>query len=70
MQLFLTIGVLILGFITVLTVILPVLWVARAKKIFEPFEKRKIHAAVVPPPLGSIAILLNNTVCMHKAKFY
>ena len=57
MKLFLIIGACFLSFIIVLLTIPPILRVARAKKLFEPFNKRKIHTNNVPS-LGGIAIFI------------
>lgn len=61
MELFLTLGALIIGFILVLIVIPPIIRVAFAKHLFEPFEERKIHSKIVPP-LGGIAIFIGFTI--------
>ena len=55
MELLLIISALFLGFILVLLSIPPILRVARAKKLYEPFNERKIHSRNIPS-LGGIAI--------------
>ena len=57
MELFLTLGAFFLGLIIVLIVVPPIVRVAQQKKLFEPFDKRKIHTKIVPP-LGGVAIFI------------
>ncbi len=61
MELILTISALLLGFILVMISIPSILKIARAKHLFEPFEKRKIHTKIVPP-LGGVAIFIGFTL--------
>lgn len=61
MEYFLTIGALLIGFIIVLIVIPPILRVARAKHLFEPFEERKVHNTPTPP-FGGVAIFIGFTI--------
>ena len=61
MEYFLTIGALLISFIIVLVVIPPILRVARAKHLFEPFEERKIHTEIIPA-FGGVAIFIGFTV--------
>lgn len=55
MELYLTIVALILGFTFSNLTIPAILKVANAKKLFEPFEARRLHHSKVPP-LGGIAV--------------
>lgn len=57
MNLFLTLGALILGFILVLITTPAVLRVAHTKKLFEAFNERKVHTKIVPP-LGGVSIFI------------
>ena len=61
MNLILTIGAFIIGFILVVISIPSIISVANAKHLFEPFEKRKIHTKIVPP-MGGIAIFIGFTL--------
>jgi len=47
----------LIGFVIVFIVVPPILRVAHAKQLFEPFEERKIHTKIVPP-LGGVAIFI------------
>jgi len=55
MELILTIGAFIIGFILVMVSIPPIIRVAHSKRLFEPFDERKIHSKIVPP-MGGVAI--------------
>jgi UDP-N-acetylmuramyl pentapeptide phosphotransferase/UDP-N-acetylglucosamine-1-phosphate transferase len=57
MEFFLVIAALILSFILVILSVPSILKVARAKKLFDPSNIRKIHTQLVPP-LGGIAIFI------------
>ena len=57
MEYFLIIGAFLIGFVIVFIVVPPILRVAYAKQLFEPFEERKIHTKIVPP-LGGVAIFI------------
>lgn len=61
MDLILTIGAFIIGFILVMIAIPPIIRVSHAKRLFEPFEERKIHTKTVPP-MGGIAIFIGFTL--------
>ncbi len=61
MELILTIGAFIIGFLLVMIAIPPVIRVANAKHLFEPFEERKIHSKIVPP-MGGVAIFIGFTL--------
>ncbi len=61
MELILTIGAFIIGFILVMISIPPIIRVAHAKHLFEPFEERKIHTKIVPP-MGGVAIFIGFTL--------
>jgi len=61
MSFILTIGAFIIGFLLVMMSIPPIIRVANAKRLFEPFEERKIHNRVVPP-MGGIAIFIGFTL--------
>lgn len=61
MDLLLTLSSFILSFVLSLIVIPPIIRVARAKHLFEPFEERKIHTKTVPP-LGGVAIFIGFTI--------
>ena len=61
MELILTIGAFIIGFLLVMISVPPIIRVAHAKRLFEPFEERKIHKITVPP-LGGIAIFIGFTL--------
>ena len=57
MDLILTVGAFIIGFILVVVSIPSIIRVASAKHLFEPFDERKIHTKVVPP-MGGVAIFI------------
>ena len=57
MELVLILGAIIISFILVVITIPPVIRIAEIKKLYEPFEQRKIHTKVVPP-LGGVAIFI------------
>jgi UDP-GlcNAc:undecaprenyl-phosphate/decaprenyl-phosphate GlcNAc-1-phosphate transferase len=61
MELILTIGAFIIGFILVMISIPPIIRVAHSKHLFEPFEERKIHTKIVPP-MGGVAIFIGFTL--------
>jgi UDP-N-acetylmuramyl pentapeptide phosphotransferase/UDP-N-acetylglucosamine-1-phosphate transferase len=61
MDLILTVGALIIGFLLVMISIPPIVRVAHAKHLFEPFIERKIHNKVVPP-MGGVAIFIGFTL--------
>jgi UDP-N-acetylmuramyl pentapeptide phosphotransferase/UDP-N-acetylglucosamine-1-phosphate transferase len=61
MNLILTVGAFVIGFILVLISIPPIIRIANAKHLFEPFEERKIHTNVVPP-MGGVAIFIGFTL--------
>lgn len=61
MEIILTIGAAIIGFLLVMIAIPPIIRVAKEKKLFEPFEERKIHTKRVPP-LGGVAIFIGFTI--------
>jgi len=51
----------IIAFFLVIASIPPIIRVANAKRLFEPFEERKIHTITVPP-LGGVAIFIGFTL--------
>jgi len=57
MELLLIIGALLISFILVMITVPPIVRIANAKKLYEPFEERKLHTKVVPP-LGGVAIFI------------
>lgn len=57
MELLLVLGALLISFVLVFITVPPIIRVAQAKKLFEPFEERKVHTKVVPP-LGGVAIFI------------
>jgi UDP-N-acetylmuramyl pentapeptide phosphotransferase/UDP-N-acetylglucosamine-1-phosphate transferase len=57
MELLHAIGALIIGFLLVVFTIPSIIKIARAKKLFEDFDDRKIHTQLVPP-LGGVAIFI------------
>lgn len=61
MEFLLIFSALLISFIIVLVVTPSILKVAREKKLFEPFEERKIHTSIVPP-LGGVAIFIGFTL--------
>lgn len=58
MELLLIITALTLGSLIVFLTVPPIIRVANAKKLFEPFDERKVHTQVVPP-LGGVAIFIS-----------
>lgn len=50
-------GASVIGFFMVILSVPPILKIARAKKLFEPFEERKVHKQLVPP-FGGVAIFI------------
>lgn len=61
MDLILTIGAFIIGFLLVMVSIPPIIRVAHAKHLFEPFGDRKIHTKIIPP-MGGVAIFIGFTI--------
>jgi len=61
MDLILTIGALIIGFLLVMLSIPPIIRVAKAKHLFEPFDERKNNTNTVPP-MGGVAIFIGFTL--------
>lgn len=61
MELILTIGAFIIAFLLVMISVPPIIRVAQAKHLFEPFDERKIHTKIVPP-LGGVAIFIGFTL--------
>lgn len=61
MELFLVLGAFIIGFTLVTLSIPPILKVARAKKLFEPSDERKIHNGSIPS-FGGVAIFIGFTI--------
>lgn len=61
MELILTIGAFIIAFLLVMISVPPIIRIAHAKHLFEPFEERKIHTKIVPP-LGGVAIFIGFTL--------
>ena len=61
MNLVLTIGAFVIGFILVMISIPPIIKVANAKHLFEPFHERKVHTKIVPP-MGGVAIFIGFTI--------
>jgi UDP-GlcNAc:undecaprenyl-phosphate/decaprenyl-phosphate GlcNAc-1-phosphate transferase len=61
MDLILTIGALIIGFLLVMISIPPIIRVANAKHLFEPFDERRIHTKIIPP-MGGVAIFIGFTL--------
>lgn len=57
MELLLVIGALLISFVLVMITVPPIIRIANAKKLYEPFEERKVHTKVVPP-LGGVAIFI------------
>lgn len=50
-------GAVVVSFTTVILIVPSVLRVAHLKRLFEPFEERKVHKTLVPP-LGGVAIFI------------
>jgi len=61
MNLVLVSSAFIISFVLVLITIPPILRIARAKHLFEPFEDRKIHKTTIPP-MGGVAIFIGFTL--------
>ncbi len=61
MNLVLTIGAFVIGFILVMISVPPIVKVAHAKRLFEPFNDRKVHTKIVPP-MGGVAIFIGFTL--------
>ena len=61
MNLVLTAGAFIIGFILVTISIPPIIKIAKAKHLFEPFETRKVHTKVIPP-MGGVALFIGFTL--------
>jgi UDP-N-acetylmuramyl pentapeptide phosphotransferase/UDP-N-acetylglucosamine-1-phosphate transferase len=61
MELLLVLGAFIIGFTLVTLSIPPILKVARAKKLFEPSDERKIHNGSIPS-FGGVAIFIGFTI--------
>ncbi len=61
MEIILTIGAFVIGFILVVIAVPQIILVAKEKRLFEPFEQRKIHTKIIPP-LGGIAIFIGFTL--------
>ncbi|WP_346857495.1 MraY family glycosyltransferase [uncultured Draconibacterium sp.] len=57
MEILLILAAFILGFTIVIITVPPILRVAKAKRLYDSFDERKIHTQVVPP-LGGIAIFI------------
>lgn len=57
MELLFTIGALVISFSLVILSVPPILKIARARKLFEPFEERKVHKKLIPP-FGGVAIFI------------
>jgi len=57
MEFVLVLGAIIISFILVVIIIPPVIRIAEIKKLYEPFDQRKIHTTIVPP-LGGVAIFI------------
>lgn len=57
MEILLISGAFVISFILVITTIPPILRVARAKKLYDAFDERKIHQGSIPP-LGGVAIFI------------
>jgi UDP-N-acetylmuramyl pentapeptide phosphotransferase/UDP-N-acetylglucosamine-1-phosphate transferase len=57
MEILLVIGAFLIGFVLVIISVPPVVRVAKAKKLFDAFNERKVHTKIVPP-LGGVAIFI------------
>ena len=57
MEILLILGALVISFALVMLTIPPIVTIAKAKKLFDPFDERKIHTSIVPP-LGGVAIFI------------
>lgn len=58
MELLLILTALLISFFLVLITVPPIIRVAKAKHLYEPFEERKIHTTTIPP-LGGVAIFIS-----------
>ncbi len=61
MEIILTSEAFIISFLLVVISVPPIMRVATAKRLFEPFEERKVHTKIVPP-LGGVAIFIGFTL--------
>lgn len=61
MEIILILSALVLAFVLVIITIPPIVNIAKAKYLFEPFEERKVHTQIVPP-LGGVAIFIGFTL--------
>ena len=61
MDYILTFGAFVIGFLLVFITVPPIIRVAHAKHLFEPFDERRIHTKVVPP-MGGVAIFIGFTL--------
>ncbi len=61
MDFILTVGAFLIGFLLVMISIPPIIRVANAKHLFEPFGERRVHTRTVPP-MGGIAIFIGFTL--------
>lgn len=57
MEILLTIGAFLISFVLVVISVPPIVRVAKAKKLYDNFNERKVHTKVVPP-LGGVAIFI------------
>ncbi len=57
MEIILILVAFIISTILVLLTVPPIVKIANAKKLYEPFEERKVHTKIVPP-LGGVAIFI------------
>ena len=58
MELLLISSALSISFILILITVPPIISIAKAKHLYEPFEERKIHTSTIPP-LGGVAIFIS-----------
>lgn len=63
MELLLLLGAFSISFLMVILSVPAIINIARAKKLFEPFEQRKVHKQRVPP-LGGVAIFIGFTLAI------
>ncbi|MBN2637124.1 MAG: undecaprenyl/decaprenyl-phosphate alpha-N-acetylglucosaminyl 1-phosphate transferase [Prolixibacteraceae bacterium] len=61
MEIVLTLGAFVIGFILVILAVPAIVRVSNAKSLFEPFEERKIHSKIAPP-MGGVAIFIGFTL--------
>ncbi|WP_321345714.1 MraY family glycosyltransferase [uncultured Draconibacterium sp.] len=61
MEIILILSALALSFVLVIIAVPPIINIAKAKHLFEPFEERKVHTQIVPP-LGGVAIFIGFTL--------